>query len=302
MGSKSAHADEIVAIASVGRNGGTWVEPFVGGGNVIVKVTGDRIGNDLNWKMVALLDGLGNRGWLPPEEPITEDKFDAIKADPDSYAPELVAFVATSMTFGSKWFDVFARDKAGVRDNNKRYDEGYNSCLRDAPGLRGVKFFSLRYKDLTPHIPPGSTIYCDPPYAGTAGYGGAKTDIDVGQSLSLNIWDRTKFWRWADMLVEAGHRVFVSEYKGPPPTIYRVPPDGNAAARLHALQADPQSASADITSAVAVIKAAEKMAAAECERLAARWQTVWEKEVTSSFDSGRGAEGKREVEKLFHRC
>ena len=180
--------------------------------------------------------------------------------------------------------------------------KGDNRCLRDAPGLRGVKFFSLRYEDLTPHIPPGSTIYCDPPYAGTAGYGGAKTDIDVGQSLSLNIWDRTKFWRWADMLVEAGHRVFVSEYKGPPPTIYRVPPDGNAAARLHALQADPQSASADITSAVAVIKAAEKMAAAECERLAARWQTVWEKEVTSSFDSGRGAEGKREVEKLFHRC
>lgn len=37
------------------------------------------------------------------------------------------------------------------------------------------------------------------------------------------------------------------------------------------------------------------------ERTAARWQVMWEKEVVSSLDSGRGEEGKREVEKLFHR-
>ena len=53
MGSKARIADDVIAVASAERNGGTWVEPFVGGGNVICRVKGPRIGSDLNWRMVC---------------------------------------------------------------------------------------------------------------------------------------------------------------------------------------------------------------------------------------------------------
>jgi DNA adenine methylase len=194
MGGKSSYAKDIVRIATAERKKNqAWVETMVGGGNVIVQVPqkdGPRVGNDINWRMVALLDGLGNRGWQPPEHTITEEEYNKIKQDPDSYEPELVAFVATGMTFGSVWLSTFARDGEGKRDYCR---ETRDFALKDAPFLKGVKFYSMRYEEFTPLIPPESIVYCDPPYAGTTGYGGAKTDIKIGQSLSLNTWNRAAF-------------------------------------------------------------------------------------------------------------
>jgi site-specific DNA-adenine methylase len=185
--------------------------------------------------------------------------------------------------------------------------ESKRSVARDAPGLRGVKFYSMRYEDFTPHIPPGSIVYCDPPYAGTTGYGGAKTEINEGESLSLNTWNRAAFWRWADKLVEAGQRVFVSEYNGPPAAIYPESHDLKIekqewAARFKKLQTDQKSGREDREAAAKMIKDVEARIMKDRERTAARWQVTWEKEVVSSFDSGRGEEGKREVERLFHRA
>lgn len=307
MGSKAAHAAEIVAITCAGRRQGqAYVEPFVGGGNMIVCVDpamGPRIGNDINWRMVALLDALGNRGWMPPVESITEKQYNEMKNNPDDYPPEMVAFVATGMAFSGKWFDVFARDKEGKRDY---YQESRNFALRDAPFLRGIEFHSVSYIHF--EIPPSSIVYCDPPYAGTLSYGGARTTIDVGQSLGLNTWDRTAFWRWADSLVDAGHRVYVSEYVGPSPSSYRSETPELAAEmklakdKFKIRQADPQSTREDRESAALDIKAVERRVAGNRLAQAARWAVLWEKEVVSSFDSGRGSEGKREVERLFHRA
>jgi hypothetical protein len=170
-----------------------------------------------------------------------------------------------------------------------------------------VKFYSMRYEDFTPLIPPESIVYCDPPYAGTTGYGGAKTDVELGESLSLNTWNRSAFWRWADKLVEAGQRVFVSEYSGPPAAIYPESHDlktekAEWAARFKKLQADQKSGREDREAAAKMIKDVEARIKLDRERAAARWQVTWEKEVVSSFDSGRGKESKREVEKLFHRA
>ena len=98
----------------------------------------------------------------------------------------------------------------------------------------------------------------------------------------------------------------MSEYAGSPAAIYTEAHDLRAekaewAARFKALQSDTKSKREDREQAARAIKDVEARIKADRERSAARWQVMWEKEVVSSFDSGRGEEGKREVEKLFHR-
>lgn len=307
MGSKAAYADEILAIALQKRKRGVaWVEPFVGGGNVICRVPADgglRIGNDINRYMIALLDALGNRGWYPPQS-MTEKEYNKIRKNSDSVAPELAAFAASGLSFGSKWFDVFAKNAEG-----KDYCIGArNRALADAPGLKGCTFIAGSYDQLNPHIPPESVIYCDPPYTGTSDYAGAKTKIEIGESLAKNNWKAGPFWRWADALVDQGHQVYVSEYTGPPPGNYSgLTPELKT--DLDGLRAAYRASAADINSPPSLreelyarIADIEQVVQVNAEAKAARWVPLWKKEVTSDFSSQREAgDVKKEVEHLFHR-
>ncbi|CAH9012928.1 putative DNA adenine methylase [Vibrio phage 141O35-1] len=67
MGSKARHAKEILAvIAPYRKEGQAWVEPFVGGANMIDKVEAPlRIGGDFNEYVIALYHALQS-GWVPP--------------------------------------------------------------------------------------------------------------------------------------------------------------------------------------------------------------------------------------------
>ena len=326
MGSKARHADEIIKVASAHREPGSiWIEPFVGGGNVICRVNpehGPRIGADKNKYMIALLDALGNRGWQPPRT-MTKEEYKKIERSPDAYPPELVAFVATGCSFGSLWFRSFVAENedAGIGFVGEEQSEilGFSrcrqsadSCLRDAPGLRGVKFIASSYDHLD--VPPGALVYCDPPYAGTTEYGATKkVKISVGESLAQNEWNRVKFWKWTDRLVASGHQVFVSEYAGPPPSIYNISDvalldEARAIKSGYAsLQARKQAGGVPPTpeeyeALLARRRDLDRRETEERARLAARWGVVWSKDVVSDFSPDRGTgTAKQETELLLHR-
>ena len=78
-------------------------------------------------------------------------------------------------------------------------EEAFANVKKQTTGIRGIKFTASSYLDLD--IPPQSTIYCDPPYAGTTKY---KDDFDSD-----------KFWQWCREKCKEGHQVFVSEYNAP---------------------------------------------------------------------------------------
>lgn len=305
MGSKSRHADDLIAVTCADRKQGTcYIEPFTGGGNVICRVpqaVGPRLANDINWQMMAFLDALGNKGYQPPNK-ITKTEYTKISKNPETFPPELVAFVATGLTFGSKWFEGWVGEEG-------RCQRARENALECAPGLSGIVFCSVSYDQLNPHIPSESIIYCDPPYANTTIYEGAKTKIKVGEALSKNTWKPLAFWKWADALVEQGHKVYVSEYSGPPSGIYNGTSPGLRAERA-ALGARYKASAEDPTSPQSVrdelyfaIADVDKRIQANADALAARWEVLWSKEVTSDFSSTRTEDngGKREVEKLFHR-
>lgn len=229
LGSKQKHAKGILEHVLADRKPGqAYVEPFVGGGNVLVQVPqaqGPRIANDYNKYMVALLDALGNGGFLPPrfmtykhrvaiEASMNTAVFwvcDELNVHPKDWLA-LVGHTLGSITFGSIWQNTYvgaqpdgSTNPVGVTKQRQAYD----ACVRDAPLLAGTDFRTGSYDELV--VPPESIIYCDPPYASTQGYLSDGAHID-GEEYR---WRSSKFWAWACDRADEGHRVFVSEYSGP---------------------------------------------------------------------------------------
>jgi DNA adenine methylase len=308
LGSKANHADEILSIILAKRkNQQVWCEPFVGGGNVICRVPdkdGPRIGGDINRYMIALLAALAG-GWEPPDN-LDETLYNKIKKNHEKYPPELVGFAGITCAFGSHWFDSY---RGGKTDGaTKTYiEQGRAYALKDAPGLRGATFIHSSYENLP--IPPKSLIYCDVPYVGTKGY--------IKQEQEN--WRAYKFWQWADKMVDAGHTVFVSEYKGPSAEAYPMPPRTpehtaamDTARKIQASMValgdapTPPEMQHAYDEAAAAIADHDRKRIEPCQALAARWEVVWEKEVKVNFaavsvDVEAGESAKTETEKLFHR-
>lgn len=259
---------------------------------------GPRIGADINKYMVALHIALAN-GWQPPRT-MTEAEYKHIKFNNDQYPPELVAFAATGLTFGSVWFF----DGGFARSEPDRCRQSADSCLRDVPGLKGAKFIHSSYDEL--EIPPQSLIYCDPPYLQTAGYGGSAQVIEIGDSGAKNIWRAYKFWQWADRMVEAGHTVFVSEYTGPDRSIYNSVYPPALKAELDAARAErralnsapastPNKVFLDANDKITRIEERARLGAAD---LAARWKIVWQKEVSVNINAiGVDVEARKEMDR-----
>ena len=153
MGSKNRIAKEILPIMLKERGQRTWVEPFVGGANVIDKVQGNRIGNDNQEYVIALYKALQN-GWLPPEE-VSEELYAEYKRRQDNLDP-LTAFIGIGCSFGGKWFGGYVRQKGyNFAAGGKR------ALQKQLPFILDVHFF---YKDYREWYPKNKLIYCDPPY------------------------------------------------------------------------------------------------------------------------------------------
>ena len=167
MGSKARHAKELLPIILAGRTEGQWyVEPFVGGANMIDHVDGNRIGADCNEYLAEMWKAVSN-GWLP-NELITEDFYQCVKNNKD-IDKALTAYVGFAMSFGGKWFGGYRRDISGTKDNpdlktsneTEQSRRSYDSLLKQQKRLLGVDFRHSHYQNLD--IPPNSIIYCDPP-------------------------------------------------------------------------------------------------------------------------------------------
>ncbi len=198
MGSKNRHAKELLPIILKNRyEGQCYVEPFVGGANMIDKVDGWRIGADINPWLICLLKQLQG-GWLPPEE-VTEAEYQSIKENIDMYEPHLVGYVGFQLSYGAMWFGAYRRDNEGNRNYSA---EAYRNVAKQAPKLCGIDFRQQTYRELM--LPAQSIVYCDPPYEGTAKY-----------KANDNEFDHADFWQWCREKVRHGHDVFVSEYQAP---------------------------------------------------------------------------------------
>ena len=203
MGSKARLAKYILPILNANRRGGGgiaqwYVEPFVGGANMIDKVGGLRLGADINPYIIAFFKALQS-GWVPKER-YTKEDYDYARKNMDA-DPALTGYLLTVLSFRGLWDGSFVGEglkeyKTAFRDYQT---ESRNLVLKQAPFLKGIEFKVSDYRDLS--IPSNSLIYCDPPYLDANGY--------------IEDFDHEAFWAWCREKSDEGHTVFVSEYQAP---------------------------------------------------------------------------------------
>ena len=194
MGSKNRIAKYLLPIILKNRKLGQWyVEPFVGGANMIDKVSGNRIGSDTNPYLIALLTALKD-GWNPPVS-VTEEEYRHVKNNKELYSKKLVGYVGVN-SYGGKFFGGYRRDSMGRRNY---WREHLNNINKQRLNLKGIVFFNKDYRDI--ELPNNSIIYCDPPYLDSTRY--------------ARQFDHGLFWEWCRCKYAEGHSVFVSEYDSP---------------------------------------------------------------------------------------
>ena len=196
MGSKRRIAKHILPIILKDREHLQWyVEPFVGGANMIDKVNGNRIGADINKHLISALKLIRDCPDCLPQDntQFTEIDYSDIKKSPNN---KLYGYAGFALSYAGKWYGGWCRDGAGKRDY---VAEAYRNAIRQSPKLNGVSFYHSEYDKLV--FPPASIIYCDPPYRGTTRY---KDHFDHGY-----------FFNWCREQSILGHKVFVSEYNAP---------------------------------------------------------------------------------------
>lgn len=194
MGSKNRIAKEIIPIMMADRQDRPWVEPFVGGGNLIDKVSGERIGSDNNPFVIDALKAIrDNVAELPKNNSeFTETDYKNLSASDYRFK----SYAGFAFSYGGRWMGGWCRDAKGGRDYVK---EAHNNALKQSPRLKDVNLIHSNYYDLV--IPENSLIYCDPPYQNTTDY--------------KSKFNHDEFYEWCRLKATEGHVIFVSEYNAP---------------------------------------------------------------------------------------
>ena len=198
MGSKNRLSKELVPIIQkyiYDSCYNKYLEPFVGGANMIDKIKCEhKFGSDNHKYLIAFLKALSN-GYEPPYD-ISEEEYKYVKTHQSEYTDEFLGYIGFQLSYGAKWFDTFRRDKQGKRNYAH---EAYRNVMKQAPNLKGIKFNCCDFRTIK-NI-SGFVIYCDPPYRDVAKYSTGEFPYD-------------EFYDWCREMSK-NNIVLVSEYNMP---------------------------------------------------------------------------------------
>lgn len=197
LGSKARVAKLFIPImvAEAVKRGIThWVEPFVGGGNMIDKVPDwfHREGWDVDDHAVSALRAIRDDHETLPKT-CDEATYHRIRGGP--FVDGTNSWLRFVCSFGGKFDAGFARSL--LRDHCA---EAWRSAQKQGPMMETVMLFCKDYRE--GELYSQALLYCDPPYAKTTKY-------------SSGAFDSAEFFNWCRKKRDEGHLVFVSEYEAP---------------------------------------------------------------------------------------
>ena len=193
FGGKAKIAKYIVPyLEGVRKENQIFVEPFVGGANIVSQMSGKRKAYDFNEYLIEMYKGVQNGYELP--DSLTEEEYKYIREHKDE-DKVLTGFVGFGCSFAGKWFGGYARNK----QNHNYCKASKNSLMKKMSTMIDVEFDWRDYKSL---FLKGCLIYCDPPYANTTKYTGVP-DFD-----SEEFWNIMRAW-------SKDNDVYISEYEAP---------------------------------------------------------------------------------------
>ena len=202
MGSKNRIAKYILPIILKDRQPNQYyVEPFVGGANMIDKVDGLRIGADANKYLVSMWNGL-LQGLDKPME-ISKELYSRARTEYNNgtnieFNDFMIGWIGWMGSFNGRFFD---GGYSGKTETRNYIDEQIRNTLKQVEFIRDVNFIHSDYKNL--ELPKNSIIYCDIPYKDTKQYATSKE------------FNHNEFWEWCREKSKEGYQVFISEYSAP---------------------------------------------------------------------------------------
>ena len=179
-----------------------YIEPFVGGANMIDKIKcNNKIGYDIHKQLIALLNYVKDLNNILPLT-ITEDEYKLVSTNRDRYDDWYVGLVGFCATFGAKYFGGYARgyknDKITLRDIPA---EGIRNLEKQRKNLKNIKFINSSFLDIPIHDLKNYVIYCDIPYKSTLKY-------------NTEAFPYNDFYEWCK-IVSQNNIVLISEYSMP---------------------------------------------------------------------------------------
>lgn len=177
-----------------------YVEPFVGGANVITEVEcQNRTGYDNSRTLIALLNKAkenfddipddGSREWFEKARNIYRGKSN------ESMEDWKIGAIQWLGSYGTRGFPGGYAPNTG---NINHYKNNFKNLKEHSKKFSNINFICSDYRDI--QIPDGSLVYCDPPYFGTKPYGYANESN----------FNYEYFWEWIRKLSKKCY-VIISE-------------------------------------------------------------------------------------------
>ena len=147
----------------------TYIEPMVGGANIIDKIVCEnKVGGDINSELIALLQYIqtDNEISIAPEMCTFEHYTDVRenrRLHTNKYSMKYTALIGYCASYGGRYFDGgYGRDSKGGRSI---YNERVRNLKEQAPHLKDITFMCCDYKKFADC--KDCLFYFDPPYKGT---------------------------------------------------------------------------------------------------------------------------------------
>ena len=202
VGSKNKISKYIVPIIQSYINNDTtgYIEPFVGGANVIDKIDcQNKIGCDVHENLIELLKKAQNDTSDIPDY-ILEDEYHTVKNNQGNYPKWYVGLVGFCSSFGAKYFGGYARNSK--QDNSGMWSKGaINNLKAQSRNISDVKFICKDFRDLDVSKLKDYVIYCDIPYKNTTKY-------------ATRAFPHEEFYEWCRQAAK-NNTVLISEYNMP---------------------------------------------------------------------------------------
>lgn len=207
IGSKASIASQILSFIHgyiFTNNIETYIEPFVGGANIIDKVQAtNKLAYDNNKYLIALWNYIKSGGEIPST--ITREQYADcrvhFKAKDNKYPDWYIGAVGFLSGLNGRFFDNNYQGQALCDEKLlDYYTQSRDDMLGQLKYIRDVQFECKDYREIEPH---GALVYCDPPYS-------KKQGIDAKTKL----FDYKTFWevmrKWSNDNI-----VLISEEKAP---------------------------------------------------------------------------------------
>ena len=204
MGGKAKIANDIIDIILKNRfDEQLYWEPFVGGCNLIDKISGKRMASDNNVYLIEMWKKLSDcHNDLPKliDKQLYNEARDNYNGKINTMPIYLIGWIGFMASFNGRFFD---GGYSGITDKRNYIDEQIRNTLKQVDQIKDIKFLYGTYYEISKKLTEPTLIYCDPPYKNTKQY-----------STSKN-FDHDYFWEWCRNMNEQGHTVYISEYSAP---------------------------------------------------------------------------------------